>query len=291
MKRWLSRAALTLVTLLALLLVYGVAVEPRFILDERRYDTRMPGLGEPWSGTQVAVISDLQVGMWWANTGMAERAIDRIVEADPDVALLGGDFVYSTAPSVEAQVDTVLELLAPLLESDISTYAVLGNHDHAVGAADELTQALQERGVQVLLNEAASVPAPDGAGSELYVVGLGPPRPGLTDVEAALDSVPEGAPRVVLMHNPTSFPELPASSAPLALAGHTHCGQVALPGTPRWSYMALTDEEAVVADGFAPPNYGAPGNQLFVTCGIGFSVLPVRINAPPQVAFFRLMPA
>lgn len=49
--------------------------------------------------------------------------------------------------------------------------------------------------------------------------------------------------------------------------------------------LDLTAEEEAIADGFAPDDYGARGNRLFVTCGIGFSVVPIRINAPPQVAF------
>lgn len=289
MKRWLARAAVAFAGLLALLLVYGVAIEPRFILDVRRYEAQLPQLGEQWSGTEVAVVSDLQIGMWWANEGMVERAVEEIVEASPDVALLGGDFVYSTSPGVDVQVDRVLELLSPLLQAGIPTYAVLGNHDHAVGAADALTEALEDQGIPVLLNEAVEVPAPQGVDEPLYVVGLGPKLPGRTDVDDALSGVPEDAARVVLMHNPTVFDRLPPSSAPLALAGHTHCGQVALPGTPRWSYLALSDEEALVADGFAPPDYGAQDNQMLVTCGIGFSTLPVRINAPPQVAFFELV--
>jgi uncharacterized protein len=126
---------------------------------------------------------------------------------------------------------------------------------------------------------------------QLHVVGIGPSTPDVADVGRALAGVPDDAPRVVLMHNPTVFDRLPARSAPLTVAGHTHCGQVTLPGRPRWSYLALTEEEKVVADGWAPPGYGAEGNRMFVTCGIGFSVAPVRINAPPQVAFFRLQPA
>lgn len=289
MKHLLKRLVIALAAFVALLTVYGVLVEPRLILDERRYTVRLPELDPEWEGTEVAVFSDLQVGMWWANTGMVERVVDRVVASDPDAVLLGGDFLYSSDPSTQVQVDTVLELLAPLLGTDIPVFAVLGNHDHAVGAAEELTAALEERGVEVL-NEAAALPAPGGAdpAQMLYVVGLGPPGMGLADAEQALDGVPEDAPRVVLMHNPTAFPSLPAGSAPLAVAGHTHCGQIALPGTPRWSYLALTEEEALVADGFAPRDYGARGNQLFVTCGIGFSMLPVRINAAPQVVFFEL---
>ncbi|MGH2217682.1 metallophosphoesterase, partial [Enterococcus faecalis] len=80
------------------------------------------------------------------------------VEDEPDVALLGGDFVYSSSPSIDEQVDKVLELLDPLLQSGIPTFAVLGNHDYAVGAAEEVTTALEAAGVTVLRNEAAPVP-------------------------------------------------------------------------------------------------------------------------------------
>lgn len=291
MKRLLKIIAIGLASVIVVLLVYGVLIEPRLILDERRYETRVPGLGEPWRGREVAVFSDLQVGMWFDNTGMVERVVDRIVAADPAAVLLGGDFLYSTDPSVSVQIETILELLAPLSETGIPMFAVLGNHDYEVGAADELTRALEEEGIQVLLNEAAPIrPVDAELAASVYVVGLGPARPGLTDVDEALREVPDGAARMVLMHNPTSFRELPAGSAPIAVAGHTHCGQVAVPGTPDWSYLGLTAEEALIADGFAPEGYGAPGNRLFVTCGIGFSVVPVRVNAPPQLVFFELVP-
>lgn len=290
MRRLVRRSVVAIAAAVALLLVYGVAVEPRLILDEERFDVTLPRLASEWDGAEVALLSDLQIGMWWANEAMARRAVERVVAAEPDLVLLGGDFVYSTDPGVATQVDTVIRLLDPLLTSEIPTFAVMGNHDHAVGAMAELTAALEAHGVTVLMNEAARVPSSHGGGTDdLYVVGLGPARPGMVDVSTALQQVPDEAARVVLMHNPTSFPEMPAGTAPIALAGHTHCGQVALPGTPRWSYLGLTDEEALVADGFAPDSYGQQGNRLFVTCGIGFSLVPMRINAPPQVVFVELV--
>ena len=253
-----------------------------------RNDVALPHL-PAGADIEIAVLADLQIGMWWANTGMVERVVERAVDAEPDAVLLAGDFVYSRSPSIETQVDHVLELLSPLIESGIPTFAVLGNHDYAVDAADQLTEALEAQGIPVLLNEA--LPLERGTGAEetrLHIVGLGPEVPGLVDAGAALRGVPDDAPRVVLMHNPTSFPALPADTAPLAVAGHTHCGQVAMPGLARWSYLGLTAEEKTVAEGWAPENYGAAGNRMFVTCGIGFSILPVRINAPPQIAFFDL---
>ncbi|MFI7744175.1 hypothetical protein, partial [Kocuria rhizosphaericola] len=98
-------------------------------------------------------------------------------------------------------------------------------------------------------------------------------------------------PRLVMMHHPTTFPQLAAGTAPLAVAGHTHCGQIALPLLSRWSCLGLTEEEELVAEGFAAAGYGAAGNGMFLTCGIGFSLLPVRINAPPQLLTVELRPA
>lgn len=173
-------------------------------------------------------------------------------------------------------------------------YAKVEDHEplDQVGGTDELTAALQGGGVEVLQNDVATVPFGEGDGADpLHVVGLGAARPGLDDADQALGEIPEDAPRLVLMHNPTSFPELPAHAAPLALAGHTHCGQIALPGSPHWSYLRLTAEEALVADGFAPADYGAEGNELFVSCGIDFSLVPVRINAAsPQLVLVELRP-
>ena len=290
MKRWLGRIGAALGVLLV---VYGVFVEPRYILDEERLEAPLPHLAQEDAGTEVAVVADWQIGAWFDNDGMVEGAVDTILAAEPDMVLLGGDYVYSSDPGVEAQVDRVVELVRPLAESGVPTFAVLGNHDHAAGMAEELTRALESVGIPVLQNEAVPVPGSGGGdpASRLYVVGIGPVRQGLADVDAALADVPDGAPRVVLAHNPSIYPELPAGSAPLTVAGHTHCGQIAIPGLPKWSYIELTEQEEVVTDGWAPELYGEPGNRMFVTCRIGFSVVPARINAPPQVAFFELQPA
>ncbi len=98
MKRWLARIGAALGILLVLLVVYGVFVEPRLILDEERAEVPLPELAEADAGTEVAVVADWQVGAWFDNDGMVEHAVDTILAADPDVVLLGGDFVYSKGP-------------------------------------------------------------------------------------------------------------------------------------------------------------------------------------------------
>jgi predicted MPP superfamily phosphohydrolase len=106
-------------------------------------------------------------------------------------------------------------------------------------------------------------------------------------VSVALEGVPDGAARVVFMHNPDTFAEIPAGAAPLGVAAHTHGGQIRVPSMPEWSWMALLQNERVHADGWID-GYGAPGNRLYVNRGIGFSTIPMRIFCPPEVTFFTL---
>lgn len=291
MKRVLKRGAIALLAVLGLLVVYGVLVEPRLILDVDRFEVTLPQLPDGADGTTVAVFSDLQIGMWFANPGMIERVVAEVVEEGPAAAFVVGDFVYSRDPDPAAQVDRVVELLAPLPAAGIPTFAVLGNHDYLVGAAEDLATALEGNGIRVLRNDAVLVPASGAGPTAVYVVGLDARHPGRTDTDAALAEVPVGAPRVVMMHNPASFRALPPDSAPLAVAGHTHCGQIAIPFTPVWSYVQLRADERVVVDGWAPAGYGAKGNRLHVNCGIGFSLVPMRATVPPQVVFFELRAA
>ncbi len=122
----------------------------------------------------------------------------------------------------------------------------------------------------------------------LFVVGLDAWFPRATDVPAALRQLPDEAPRVWLMHNPLSFRQLAAGAAPVALGAHTHGGQVRLPFLPSWSWMSLVKESPVIADGWSEPGFGAEGNRLYVNRGIGFSVVPVRINCRPELTWLTL---
>ncbi|MFP4310539.1 MAG: metallophosphoesterase [Nitriliruptoraceae bacterium] len=281
-----------LVGLLVLLVAYGVLIEPRLRLEEVHLDARLDHLDDAWAGERVVVFSDLQVGMWFANLGMIERVVARASEEDPAAVLIPGDFIYGKDPDVEVQIEQVLDLLDPLFAAEIPVYTVLGNHDHSSGGAEELTDALEARGAHVLRNESVTIAHPDRPDAPgLRLVGVGPTRPGLADLDGALAGIERDEPRLVMMHNPTTFPDLPANSAPLTVAGHTHCGQISLPGTPHWSYLDLTEEEKLVADGYAADDYGQDGNRMYVTCGIGFSLMPMRVNAPPQLVVIELAPA
>lgn len=291
---------MTILGVLVLLLVYGSAVEPRLILDVEEEVAPIPGLPPEWEGEEVAVLADFQIGIWWANRGMMERAVREAIRRRPAVVLLAGDFIYQPDDTPADLVEDVVEVLRPLAASGIPTYAVLGNHDWGLEVpkdsnpnveAMRLTrEALTALGIPVLRNQAIPLARPGGGagtGVPLYLVGIGSEYANEAEPLDALREVPQGAPRVVFMHNPDSFREIPAGAAPLAVAGHTHGGQIRVPGLPEWSWMALVQGGEVTADGWID-DYGEPGNRLYVNRGIGFSYVPIRLFCPPELTLFTL---
>ena len=314
---WIKWPLAVVAAVLLLAVVWGAGVEPR-LTDEVRVSASLPRLPDQWAGARIALIADLQIGMWLSNTDTVRRMVDRIIEERPAALLIAGDFLYHPTEEAgeprEARADLepedqrtlqrliaeVVTLLQPVTDAGIRTIAVLGNHDYAMRVptalalpvvADELTQALRAAGVVLLRNEAVplgSLDADRAPEHRLFVAGLDAWFPGATDVAAALEQLPGEAPRVWLMHNPSSFQQLPAGSAPVALGAHTHGGQIRLPLLPGWSWMSLVRESVVAADGWIEPGFGAPGNRLYVNRGIGFSVAPIRINCRPELTWVTL---
>jgi uncharacterized protein len=277
----------TLVGLGALGLAWGVGIEPR-ILDRRDETGRVPGLPAQWAGKRLALLADPQVGLPLGNVDTVRRAVGLVGREQPAACLIAGDFVYNAARAPRRAVAQAVGLIQPLVSAGVPVYAVLGNHDYAeeasgkhAGVADLVCQASGQSGVRVLHNEAMELD--DG----LWLVGVGPYRVGEDRSAEAFAGVPDGAPRVVLMHNPRSFEHLPSGVAPLALAGHTHGGQIRMPFRPDWNLARLAKPWPQYMAGWID-GYGQPGNRLYVNRGLGFSLIPVRIGCPPEVTFFTL---
>lgn len=280
-----------------LFLLYTVVIEPRLLLDVQGEEAPVPGLPTAWEGQQIAFLADFQVGMWWDNTGMVEKAIDEIIERKPAMTLIGGDFIYKADT---AQARQAISYVRPLVEAGIPTYAVLGNHDYSMmkkssevntQIAQFVVDRLTDAGVTVLRNEA--VPLTREGGPPLYLAGLDSEWAGRADPGAALAGIPDGAPRIVLMHNPVTFSEFPPHAAPLALAGHTHGGQLRIPILPSESWLEIAEQREVIADGWSTEgdDVGAEGNRAYVTRGIGFSLVPMRMLCRPELTMITLRSA
>jgi hypothetical protein len=219
---------------------------------------------------RIAFASDFHAGATTHPALLAE-ACARLAEARADVVLLGGDFVAHEACEVEALVPHLAELTAPL-----GKFAVLGNHD-LVDDEAHVARRLESAGVRVLTNRAVRLGAPH---DDVWVCGLDDPIFGDPDAARALDGADGGA-RVVLMHAPDGLLALGDRAFDLALCGHTHGGQIVLPG----GIMPVLPAGRL-SRRFAHGEYrlGKGGERvLLVSRGVGCSSVPVRLLATPEV--------
>lgn len=292
----ISRRSAKYLALPGALLLWSL-LEP-YIIDEQAYEVTLPGLPESWEGQRVAVIADLQIGMWLGNTSTVRRIVARVIKKRPALVLIAGDFVYLPGKDPKSTINKAVSLVRPLVEAGLPTYAVLGNHDYKMPSerssrdealAEGVRTALEDASIQVLHNEAVSLTSPSKRASEppLYLVGIGSRIPSEDRPEVALAQLPHNASRLVLMHHPKSFKAFPEGSAPLAVAGHTHGGQVRLPFSLARAWMSYSRENEVITDGWIH-GYGKASNHLYVNRGIGFSVVPLRFNCPPELTLLTL---
>ncbi len=280
-------------SLVVFLVIWGL-IEPHFLNTEEE-TAKIPNLPAAWEGKQIGQLSDFQIGMWGGNPGTSRRSVEQMIEANPAVVLISGDFIYHAEPEPDAEIEKAVSIVKPLVDAGIPTYAVLGNHDYGMSSkkvepgtqlASSLESQLEAAGIIVLENESVAMQLPGGS-EPLYLAAVDSLWSNDDNVEAALSGIPEGSPRVALMHNPDSFERFPANAAPLAVSGHTHGGQIRLPNSPQWSWLRFTQGDKVYADGWAK-GYGKPGNNLYVNVGIGMSIVPIRLFCPPEMTLFTL---
>ncbi|MEA5595180.1 metallophosphoesterase [Rivularia sp. UHCC 0363] len=289
---FLKYSVLGLFGIFGFLIIWGL-IEPKFF-DIEEETAVIPNLPPAWEGKRIGQLADFQVGMWFDNTGTMRRSIEKLVEKRPAAVLISGDFIYHSLPNASEELSKVTNAIQPLITANIPTYAVLGNHDYShkppkPELGKQVKAALEKIGVTVLQNQAVKINSPvvEANNQPLYLVGIGSYIANNSNVKKALTQLPENSPRMVMMHNPASFEAFPPQTAPLAVAGHTHGGQIRLPFAPQWSWVSLVKGEEVYGDGWIK-NYGKQGNHLYVNRGIGFSDIPLRINCPPEVTLFTL---
>ena len=215
---------------------------------------------------RVAFASDFHAGPTTQPT-VIEEACRLLREARPDLLLLGGDFVSFD----ERYLADILPLISTI-DAPLGTYAVFGNHDYW---ADHqyLAHQLAMAHIHLLTNRNQQLPPPY---DDIWLCGLDDATDGRPDVDRAFAGA--GAHRLVLMHSPESLRDIADIPFTLALCGHTHGGQVAMPnGRP------LLVPHGRFCRAFPGGLYHLPQGILLVSRGIGCSVIPIRLFAQPQV--------
>lgn len=231
--------------------------------------------GEP--PVRVLLLSDIHV----AGPDMPPERLRRLVRQfnalRPDLVLIAGDLV--SEKRVATHIYTPREVVAPLggLRSRYGTVVALGNHDHWFDPV-ALRRELERNGLTVVANSAV-------ARGPLVIGVVDDDYSGHADIPAtfaAMERFP-ARPRLLLTHSPDIVPSMPQRVAAV-LAGHTHCGQIALPLVGPISTMSR------YGDRFACGAIDDDGQPVFVGAGLGTSLLPLRFGAMPDAWLLTLGP-
>jgi predicted MPP superfamily phosphohydrolase len=224
------------------------------------------GLPDALHGLRIGLLTDTHRSDTVPET-LVREAVRLAREASPDLIVLGGDYVtWGDRKFVGPAAEALSGLTAPL-----GVFAVLGNHDDD----RDMPAALTRQGYTVLRDARTAVTA---RGETIDVAGVRYWTRKPADVERVLRG--KRAFTMLLAHDPRRLFEAAALDVPLVLSGHTHGGQIFVPGVG-----ALAKRRFPVLAGLGQRN----DTTLFVSRGIGTVYLPVRINCPPEVAILTLV--
>lgn len=235
----------------------------------RRHDIRSPDLPASFDGFTILHISDLHADL---NDGAMRRLVDLLPTISYDICVLTGDYRAKTFGPYRAALEGVAQVCEQLKGS---VYGVLGNHDTI-----RMVPALEELGVRMLLNESETI---ERGAEHIHLVGIDDAHYYRVDnIEKAASGVPAAGFSILLSHTPEIYRQAAHAGFNLLLSGHTHGGQICLPGAI-----------PIVLDSVLPRRMGSGAWSHhdmigYTSVGVGSCVLPVRLNCPPEITLHRL---
>jgi uncharacterized protein len=276
----IARKIIGLIFLLVLLLVlgcgiYAVLIEPNRLVV-RQETIPIDNWPRELSGLRIAMIGDIHAGGPFINEQKMREIVELTNQQSPDLIVLLGDYMspnswHSHVVAPETTAAVLKDLHAPL-----GVYSVLGNHDWWYGG-EKVRQALEANGIHVLDEEVAEIKWRD---SSFWLIGFADLWTRPQHIQETINKVPPGVACIGLSHNPDIFIHM--KTMPLMLAAHTHGGQVKLPifGTP-------------IVPSYFGPRYTAghvfeQGRHMYVTTGIGTSILPIRFRVTPEIVILTV---
>lgn len=239
--------------------------------------TRLP---EAFNGFTIAQLSDFHYNEHFS-AATIRKSVQIVNSLHPDLVVLTGDFV--TVPILKRHSTKAAKTAGPCsevlrgLSAPMGRFAVLGNHDVY---ADPLyvVGSLQENNIPVLVNR--SVPL-ERESERIWLAGIDDALDGAPDLGAALEGIPSSEPVLLLAHEPDFADEAALKSVDLQLSGHSHGGQIWIPGIGAPWLPAL-------ARNYPRGLYKVGKLTLYTNIGIGTIRAPIRINCPPEVTLITL---
>ena len=240
-----------------------------------RVEIPIKNLKPALEGFTIVQLSDIHLEPF-TKPRLVKRAVEMSNELNPDLVVLTGDYVWHDQ-------EAVFEL-APILaglNARHGVYSVLGNHDLWLDV--EVTKtAFAESGLPMLINEGVEINAGNGS---FYLAGMDDGWSGQPDLGLSLENAPAGVPIVLLLHEPDLVNETSLDARiSLQLSGHTHGGQVLLPGKPPIFTPHLGKE-------YSQGLFQVNDTWLYTNRGLGVISVPLRYNCPPEVTLLTLTSA
>ncbi len=267
LERLFIKPALKAVLMPTGLYALGVRNALRPVVRKLRLEFR--NLPSAFDGYRIVHLSDLHIDGLKDLPGVVNRALSDI---KADVCLMTGDYRFDTGgPSAEAWRG----MRRVLVNLPYPVYGILGNHDPC-----DMALALEQMGVTMLINEAMELTR---AGQSIWLAGVDDSFDyRCDDLDRALEEIPRDEFKILLSHTPDLYDRAAASGVHLYLCGHTHGGQIRLPGMG-----------AIISNSEAPRSctlgYWRHGHMHgYTSAGVGSSMLPIRFNCPPEIAVIEL---
>lgn len=227
-----------------------------------------------FNGFKIVHISDLHN----AEFGDGQKdLIDKIEAQDADIIVITGDMIDSR----RTDVDKAVELITGL-GNKIPVYYVTGNHESRVREYNELESKLIENGVTVLKNESVKI---EKDGSFINIIGVDDPSFGMSanDIFHTVSELKTDGYDVLLSHRPELFETYCESGAELVLCGHAHGGQVRIP----FAGGLVAPNQGLFPE-YTAGSYKSGSTEMIVSRGLGNSIIPLRVNNPPELVVITL---
>ena len=254
---------------------YPVMIE-RYLIVVNRYRIPVPRLPPAFAGWTMVHLTDLHHGAL-VPLSVIRYVVWKTNRLSRDVVVNTGDCVHER--QARGQIDAVWPVLSKLA-APAGVYTVLGNHDHWADTAR--SQFWLERTGQNLRWRVVPL---ERKGQRIWLAGAGDLWEDHRGLDTLLADVPDDECRIVLAHNPDTADTAFTTPVDLILSGHTHGGQVRLPGGRA---PVLPVSNPAYSSGLVRSTRGTP---VFISRGIGWTIYPVRFNCLPEIAVLELQPA
>jgi predicted MPP superfamily phosphohydrolase len=277
--KWQKRLRIGLVAVLGLgacLVFWGFFIEPNRLVVKHQ-TVQLAQWPRELNDLRIAVLADIHAGSPFIDERKIRTIVERTNDLQPEMIVILGDYINGDGRRKKYIAPEVFAPILKDLRAPLGVYSILGNHDWWFDGL-RVRRVLEENGIKVLDNEVLRL---DARGSSLWLVGLADLWTRTQRVDELIGQVPPGAPLIALTHNPDIFPRLP-SHVPLLLAAHTHGGQV------RFPFIGSVIHPSDYGQHYAAGHIIENGHDLFVTTGIGTSILPVRFNVPPEIVLLTV---